>query len=176
MTVRLLNAHDAEAYAALRREMLADSPWAFSSSVDDDRALQPGFVTSLSHESGHVIAGGFERENLVASAGVRRNTSRKMAHRAHLWGVYVTPGARGRGWGERVMRGAIDAAGRWAGVDSVCLSASVRSRSALRLYERLGFVRWGTEPGAVKLDGEAIDEVHLVLMLRASSAPTELRA
>jgi RimJ/RimL family protein N-acetyltransferase len=170
MTIRLLTADDAQAYTGLRREMLADAPWAFTSSVDDDRALQPGFVPSLSLDSGHVIAGGFQDSRLVASAGIRRNTSKKMAHRAHVWGVYVTPSARGAGWGARVMRGAIDAAAHWKGVDSVSLSASVRSLAAIRLYERLGFVRWGVEPGAVVLNGQPIDEIHMLLRLTSPTS------
>ncbi|MGD9790419.1 MAG: N-acetyltransferase family protein [Phycisphaerales bacterium] len=168
--VRSLGAGDESAYIAIRREMLADSPWAFAASAEDDRGLQAGFLERIAREGTNVIMGEFARSlegeiNLVGVAGVHTLSHRKMAHRAHVWGVYVSPKARGHGVGERVMRGVIDAARRWPSVTSLGLSASVKSLGAIRLYERLGFVRWGVEPGAVVLNGEAIDEVHLVKML-----------
>ena len=37
---------DAERYVALRKQMLADSPWAFSANPDDDVALDSAFLHS----------------------------------------------------------------------------------------------------------------------------------
>ena len=88
-----------------------------------------------------------------------------MGHRAHVWGVYVSPPARGRGLGEAMMRRAVAVAAGWGGVTSVALSVSARSRAAIALYERVGFRAWGVEPGAVVLDGACVDEVHMVMML-----------
>ncbi len=174
--VRVLGTGDESAYIAIRREMLADSPWAFAASAEDDRGLQAGFLERITRERTNVIVGEYssQREGestLVGVAGVHTLSHRKMAHRAHVWGVYVSPTARGHGVGERVMRGVIDAARRWPGVTSLGLSASVKSLGAIRLYERLGFVRWGVEPGAVVLNGEAIDEVHLVKFLDDGASP-----
>lgn len=166
IAIRTLTASDAPAYTALRREMLADSPWAFAASPESDRALRPGFFDDLS-QPGQALLGAFDTSAdppaLVASAGVYRLHHPKMAHRAHIWGVYTTPGARGRGIGERVVAAAVEAARAWPGVTSVGLSASANSAAAIRVYERLGFVTWGVEPAAVIIDGRAYDEVHMVL-------------
>ncbi|MFM9995753.1 MAG: N-acetyltransferase family protein [Phycisphaerales bacterium] len=167
MAVRPLTPADAAAYVALRREMLDDAPWAFAASPGDDAALDaPGVAARLGDPGGrYAIIGGWVEGRLGGAAGIIRSDHVKMAHRAHIWGVYVTPAARGSGLGARIMRGVFDHARSWAGVTSVGLSVSVRSLGAIRLYERMGFARWGLEPGALVLDGRAHDEVHMVASL-----------
>src|SRR5690606_25761571 len=123
-----LTPEDAPAYVALRREMLADSPWAFAASPEEDVALDPAFVAMQVQEPGQAIIGAFDGGvALQAVAGVYRQRHPKMAHRAHIWGVYVTPGARGRGLGRQVMSLALEVARSWPGVTSAGLSASARS-------------------------------------------------
>ncbi len=161
--VRPLTPLDAEAYFAMRREMLLDSPWAFGSSPEDDRAQSPADVVEVLRGPEHAIVGGFTGDALVASAGVYRERKLKARHLATIWGVYTRPNARGQGLGERVVRGAIDIARSWAGVRAVQLSVSERGGAARRLYERLGFVAWGLEPGCTCVDGAYIGEVHMQL-------------
>jgi RimJ/RimL family protein N-acetyltransferase len=166
--VRPLAASDTEAYIRLRREMLADSPWAFAASPEDDFGLDPALLTARLAEPGQAIVGAFDGSGrLVGATGVYRDRHRKMSHRARIWGVYVTPVARGRGLGARIMSAAMDIARSWPGITSAGLSVSVRSEEARRLYERLGFKPWGVEPGALMLDGRAYDEIHMVAFLDA---------
>ena len=165
---RLLTRDDLEAYAALRREMLLDSPWAFLASPGDDLASNPASLTARLKPGENEIAviGDPERPGaLLASAGVVRESHAKRRHRAFIWGVYVTPRARGRGAGEAVMRLAITTAASWTGVTAIGLSAGERSTAAIRLYERLGFRRWGLEPEAIRIGDEAAAEVHMLLTL-----------
>lgn len=53
--------------------------------------------------------------------------------------LYVQPHARGRGWGDRLVRAAIDAA-HAAGYAGLRLDTLERMTDARRLYESLGFV------------------------------------
>lgn len=174
IAVRLLCEDDAKAYTQLRREMLIDSPWAFGSSVEDDSGLDAAAVAQRLKSPGYRIIGAFEQrggdggdgeEQLVGAAGVLRHPKAKMAHTAEIWGMYVSPACRGRGVGERVLRKAIEIAQSWEGVRSIRLSASARSPEAIRLYERVGFKSWGTEPELLMVDGVAYDEVHMVLFV-----------
>lgn len=169
-----LTAEHAPAYFVLRRRMLVDSPWAFSSSPEDDRFSTPEAVAEMLRQPETAVVGVFAPEEpgrLVAAAGVRREPQMKMGHRATIWGVFCEPDRRGRGYGEAVVRGAIEAARGWPGIEVILLSASERSEEACRLYERLGFVRWGREPRALKLDGRAYDEVHMALLLDGRRDP-----
>lgn len=174
MLIRPLVPADAHAYTAVRREALTDSPWAFSASPEDDLALDPAHIAKRLTESGFAIIGAFEEDGrLLGMAALMLNHRKKLAHRAHIWGVYVSPAARGRGLGETVMRKTLEIARGWPGVTSVSLSASVRSTRAISLYARLGFVPWGTEPGCLVLNGEAIDEIHMVAFLNGTTDQAE---
>lgn len=89
----------------------------------------------------------------------------KARHRALLWGMYVTPAARGRGVGAAILRAAIDCARSWAGIVQVHLSVTEASKEASRLYTSAGFREWGVEPRALHWDGRFIAEHHMVLEL-----------
>jgi ribosomal protein S18 acetylase RimI-like enzyme len=146
--------------------MLADSPWAFAASPEDDMGLDVSVMKDRLGGPGQAVVGALEGERvLVATAGVYLDRHVKMAHRARVWGVYVTPRARGRGLGERVVRGVIELARTWPGVSSVGLSVSENAPAAMRLYTRLGFVEWGIEPGALRHDGRFYAEHHMCLAL-----------
>ena len=166
MVIRELAPADSAAYVELRREMLLDSPWAFSSSPEDDQGLKVEFIAERLAQPGQAIVGAFDDAGrLVGSAGLRRHTSIKMAHRAHVGGVYVTPRERGSGLGQRILLRLFEVARSWPGVTSLGLSASVKSEGARRLYERLGFRSWGIEPDAIHAGGASYDEHHMVKSL-----------
>lgn len=173
MQIRQLAPPDAPAYIALRREMLADAPWAFASGLDDDEALKVSVVEERVSRPGQAILGalaGHPASGLLGAAGLYTTHHRKMAHRAHLWGVYIRPVARRRGIGGALVAAALDLARTWPGVRSVGLSVSENSPEAQRLYERAGFRAWGREPGALVTGGRSYDEIHMVAELRGCRA------
>ena len=171
-TIRLLTPDDANAYTILRREMLADSPWAFLRSPQDDPGCNAaGLMTSLSKPTGFAIAAAFAHDQPttpVAVAGIVRSEPIKAAHRALIWGVYTSPTHRGHGLARSIIAAAIEAARAWPvtpRVDCFTLSVSEKSTAAYGLYLSMGFVPWGTEPDAVRLgDGKpGYAEVHMQL-------------
>lgn len=160
---------DAERYARLRLRMLVESPWAFSASPEDDKSQDLHHLARRLGEDEYAIFAVTTPDDpagaLIASAGISRWPSPKFRHRAAMWGVYVEPEYRGRGLGRAIMAAAIDLAATWPGVEYVDLGASERAREALRLYGSLGFVAWGREPEATKIDGRGYDEIHMALRL-----------
>ncbi len=162
-SIRLLLPADAPAYVVLRRAMLLDAPSAFSSEPGHDRGSDPaGVATSLSGE-GFAIVGGFSGNRLVAAAGLNREASSKRCHIVWIWGVYVAPEVRGQGFGRAVMQTAIAHARTWPGVAALQLGVNERSLAARRLYDALGFVPWGVEPDAIRVDGVSTAETHMRL-------------
>lgn len=163
-TIRPLVPADAARYVALRREMLDDSPWAFAASPEDDQGVDESRVAANLAGPFSAIIGAFDSQgHLLGAAGLGRNRHVKMAHRGHIWGMYVTPRARGSGVAEAVLRRVFEVAKSWPGVNSVGLSVSENSPAAQRLYERLGFIAWGLEPDTIHLpDGRVFAEVHMI--------------
>lgn len=145
--------------------MLDDSPWAFASSPQDDRALDPAQLRSSLANPDFALCAGFRDSTLIASAGILRQEKIKFRHLAMLFGVYVTPSARGCGAGAGVVNAAIETARSWPGVDWVQLGVSERSNEARRLYERLGFFAWGVEPDATRIGTSGYAEIHMRLRL-----------
>ena len=97
--IRQLREDDARAYANLRREGLLESPLAFTSSPEEDLVTFLGAVREeLRRAPTSVIIGAFAGP-LVGAVGLYRDRHAKASHKAHLWGMYVTPDHRRRGLG-----------------------------------------------------------------------------
>lgn len=161
---RLTPAHAPE-YVSLRREMLADSPWSFLASPEQDRGCDVEKVrTSLARTDAAIFAVR-EGDRLVAAAGVAREEALKKRHIATIWGVYVAPGARGRGMARAVVSAAMNEAKSWPGIGSLHLAVSSNAPVARRLYESLGFREWGNEPDAVRINGVSYSEHHMAMAI-----------
>lgn len=159
IAIRRLLAADAEGYRSIRLAALADAPEAFGSDVATESASPvDAFANTL--RSGYV-AGAFAGERLVAIAGFRALEREKTRHRGDIWGVYVAPDARGTGVGRRLMEHVLDYARTQ--VLQVHLAVTASNGAAVALYEHLGFIRYGTEPRALKVNGRYLDE-HLMVL------------
>lgn len=167
--VRPLVPEDAPEYVALRRAMLVESPVAFTADADGDPGSDEEQVRKYTaSKAGLAIVGGFLDGKLVGAAGIVREARSKLHHRAWVWGVWTAPEVRGRGIGEAVMREVIRVVRGWEGMRVLYLSVGAEQSAAIRLYKRLGFRVWGTEPRVVHHAGRDYDEVHLALMLDAA--------
>ena len=166
LAIRLLTPADVDAYLSIRAEMLDDSPFAFLASPHDDVASDPDFVRKqLSRTDGaNVILGAFAPE-LVGTVGVLRDRHSKAAHRANVWGMYVTPAHRRHGIARQLLDAAIAHARSLEGVDQLVLGVSAKTPGAQALYEHVGFRAWGTEPRAIGIDGVYADETYMSLAL-----------
>lgn len=175
--MRTLTTRDVRDYLSLRREMLSDAPWAFMASPGNDHGSRAAFLRRiLGRPAGeNTIVGAFAGGRLVASAGLLREETPKRRHIAIVWGVYVTPAARGRGLGKAVLVAAIETARRWSRsgerIVAVELSVSERARAARRLYASLGFRAWGVEPDALRVKNRLYREIHMSLPLRNTGRP-----
>jgi RimJ/RimL family protein N-acetyltransferase len=163
--IRELNDEDAEAYVTLRREALLESPLAFASSPADDLAVSPEAVREqLRRAPASIIIGAF-RPQIVGAVGLYRDRHLKSSHKAHIWGMYVTPSHRRQGIAAELLTATISHARSLPGVSWVHLTVSSAATAAKRLYERAGFQVWGTEPDALRHDGRTIVDYHMALQL-----------
>jgi RimJ/RimL family protein N-acetyltransferase len=162
--IRALGPQDAEAYRALRLAALAISPEAFGSSYEEEAALPlESFQARVENTGRSAVFGAFAGDLLIGMAGFRAIEALKQRHKGTLWGVFTEPHWRGRGLGERLVGRVIEHAAQHVQV----LQAAVvtTNHGARRMYHRLGFVPYGIERNALRIDGIFYDDALLALDL-----------
>ena len=100
----------------------------------------------------------------MCSSDLRQLDREKTRHRGDIWGVYVAPDARGTGVGRRLMQHVL--AHARTRVQQVHLAVTATNVAGIGLYEQLGFVRYGTEPRALKVGDRYLDEHLMVLQFK----------
>jgi RimJ/RimL family protein N-acetyltransferase len=165
ITVRRLGPGDVDAYANLRLRGLREHPEDFGEdateheamSIDAHRARLAGAAVTL---------GAFRDDALVGLVGYhRRLDRRKIAHRADVFGTYVAPEARGAGIADALFVALIAHARAQPGLALLALTVRSDNAAAHALYERHGFVAWGTEPHELRVDGTDYAGVHMHCLL-----------
>lgn len=168
MEIRFLTPDIAAEWFRLRIEALKLAPEAFSASLEEYQSLSLEDVKRrLWSDNDDFVAGAFQDGRLIGMAGFRREKGPKSRHKARVWGVYVTPEARGTGIGYRMMQALLERGKTIKGIDRVLLSVAATQEPAIRLYRSLGFESFGREPGALRVGERDIDEEYMVLRLRA---------
>lgn len=159
-------------WRTLRLRALKDHPDAFGASWEWYAGLPE--AESQAHFSSrqdprNQVWGAFaEDSRLLGTVGLFCDDGPKTSHRAHIWGMYVAPEARGQRVGERLITEAIAFARSIDGILQIHLAVTSHNASARRLYERMGFTIYGREPRVLIVDGVGYDEDLMVLMLDAA--------
>ena len=165
--VRKLTGADAGAFQSLRLRGLRECPWAFASSYEEECDLTLESVAErLQARDDRAVFGAFVKEDLIGVLGLRRESHRKLAHKAYVWGMYVAPERRRDGIGHRLLAQALSAARSDLRVRQVNLGVNARNEAAVALYAKMGFTEYGRELCFMVVDGIAHDEIHMVHVLR----------
>lgn len=167
MKIRVLTSIDADLFRKIRLEAIRNSPESFGESLGEaSRKSTQDFEKSLSdHGKGDFVLGGFVDKELVGAVGFYRESLSKLAHKANIWGLYVTPASRGNGYGLSLVSEAINIAKSRSDLKQINLVVVASNKPAVAIYKRLGFTVYGTEPEAICVDGTCHDEHHMKLVL-----------
>lgn len=111
-----------------------------------------------------VSVAAFVGERIIGNCDVSRRRLADVRHTG-LFGIVILDGYRGTGIGQMMIRTALEEALR-RGVWLVELDAFAINKTAIHVYEKLGFKRAGVVPGKVLRNGRLLDEIHMYVDLR----------
>ncbi len=169
--IRPIRAADGEPWRTLRLQALKEAPASFSASYEEAVQADPAaFIRRIPAEGGpDVLFGLFLAGGLEGAAGFAVQDGLKRKHKGLLWGVYVSPLARGRGFARAMVQRVIDHARRHVALLQTCVT--VGNDPARRIYLELGFQPYGLEPAALRVDGVDLDDELLWLDFRDAALP-----
>lgn len=174
MHISTLTPADLAAYRDLMLEAFEQAPDAFTTTAAERRAEpESWWVKRMGSADGPATSfGAWEQGELVGTVAIEYAQKPKTRHGALVLGMYVKPAQRGRGHGRALMKAAIEAAGARPELRMLTLTLTEGNEPALRLYQSVGFVAWGTQPLAIRTESGFKGKVHMSLVLpgRASQA------
>ena len=105
------------------------------------------------------IVGAFENSTLIGIAGFSRAQKAKICHKSYLWGVFVTPEHRTRGGGAELIGFLLFHGFNIDGISQIQLTVEANNVHAISLYEKYGFVQYGKEVDAIRVEDNSYDEL-----------------
>jgi len=155
--VRHCSGDDASLLRAIRLEALLDSPQAYGSTYQECRTWADRHWRALCREWNYYIAEFEGRVSGVVSGGMNEQ------HPGTRWlyGMYVSPSARGSGIADQL----VEVVEQWArneGVDSLYLHVAEPMVRARAFYEKVGFRPTGD---VITMERDA--SIHLHTMVKA---------
>lgn len=164
--IRMLNKQDAEAYQTIRLEALRVNPEAFGSTYEREAAFTVEEIgRRIAPEVGKFTLGAFEEDRLIGIVTFVRDNGPKTKHKANLYGMYVSAECRGKGIGGKLLDTLIKEARQLDGVEQITLTVVQDNERAKALYVTSGFVVFGIEKNALKVEEIYYDEAWMVYFL-----------
>lgn len=163
MHIQPLSASDVPRYRELMLHAYATTADAFIS-TPEERAAEPDswWLERIADPQGQSLAlGAIQDDRLVGTVGMKFSTRPKTRHKALLIGMFVHESCRGRGVGVQLVRAVLSAARARSQVRLVTLTVTESNASALTVYERCGFQRFGVEPMAIATLGGFMPKVYM---------------
>lgn len=168
--IRPLTLTDLDAFVALRAASFSSDPLSWDQDADSivDPKVWADRIVEKPEEQfllGYFMTDEAGQEQLAGLLGFQRYNKTKRRHRGMVWGVYVSPAARGRGAARQLLRECVRRAKEIAGLERLNLTVSNYAEAACKLYLSEGFREFGREKDAARTGDVSMDEVYMTLDL-----------
>lgn len=168
MHIRLVNSDEMPVVWKLWVRALHDHPQAFgapyewASSVTDEQSRD--LLRNIEASEGFLL-GAWVDDAPVGMLHFSRQQGEKFRHKGDIGAVYVIPEQRGGGIAKALISAAVEQAKTMAGLVVIGLSVNRENTAAIKTYEACGFVGYGVEPKGMRVEGQAIDLLHMTLVV-----------
>ena len=152
--IRLLTEKDANLYRKIRLQSLKTDPEAFLSTYKNESKLPIEYfqhkIKNSTKDPTFGYYGFFEGERLIAYAQISDGLLFKKRHIVYFYELHVDPDFRRKGYATQLINYLIGKIKKDKKIEHIELKVNSRNRSAISLYEKLGFKRTAKLPHAVK--------------------------
>ncbi|MGQ7935516.1 GNAT family N-acetyltransferase [Paraburkholderia sp. D1E] len=159
LLVRQLGPADRDAYFQLRLRGLKAHPESFGQSYEEAVAKgasqHDAMLQGTRAAEGDFLLGAYASADtpLIGVVGLLRSQRDKEQHKTAVIGMYVAPEAAGSGVGRALLNELLTRAAQIEGLRQIQLMVSSQNEAARRLYESVGFRKYGCEVGALNVGG-----------------------
>ncbi len=165
--VKILSAKDLVPFRDLRLVGLLESPGAFGQTPEEfEKMSDQELISWLGPSEDKFTLGAFtDTGTLIGLMGVRREPRFRIRHKGIIWGVYVLPEYRGQGISKALLTKLLAEISLIPGIEQLQLAVSSSQTAAEKLYRSFGFLEFGNEPRAFKVENQFLNEKHMYLLL-----------
>ncbi len=158
MMIRQVHPENVLIWKNIRLEAIKLHPEAFGGSFEEEsQQSDADFASQLEK---NVIFAAFENGEIGGCVGFFSFQPLKLRHRGTLFSMYVKQAQRGTGLSDQLVQTVLNYA--HSRVRQVHYTVVTTNETAKRLYERHGFVVYGTEPRSLRIGPVFYDE-HLMV-------------
>ncbi len=167
MIIHILKDSDAQLYQELRLSALKINPEAFGSTYEREMKFSlETIIERIKPTKDRFVLGAFDDNGALAGiVTFMRENGIKTSHKGNVFGMYVAPESRGKGYGKLLMKELIDKARNCEGLEQINLTVVSDNETAKKLYKSVGFKIYGVERKALKFNDQYFDEDLMVLEL-----------
>jgi RimJ/RimL family protein N-acetyltransferase len=164
MEVKSLSAADSSAFLDLLLKLDNETKFMMMEPGERDTSVE-NTQNRLSNinESMTALLGAYDGESLIGFISLSRSEANRAKHSAYIV-MGVLSLHTGKGIGKLLFNSAEEWA-KWHNVSRLELTVMTHNENAIKLYERVGFIKEGIKKNSLLVDGEYVDEFYMSKIL-----------
>lgn len=162
--IRLLEEQDLPAYRSARLHCLHTYPESFTTNVQEEMEKEAMLfeLHIKTADPDNFLFGAFDLDVCIGLCGFLRHQRQRIRHSGMLVHMYVHPKYTGRGIGKQLVSAVTEQAFSLSGMEQITLNVVADNERAVRVYEKLGFEKYGLLENFFRMDKGYADQLMMV--------------